>query len=181
MKEGVLLSEIPTEIPYGYCHCGCGQKTSISTFNDSRNGYKKGEPKKFIRFHGNIKPTLIPKNCVICGKEFLPRKKNRQESQKTCSAKCRNAYVSIIGEPKRTAILKSRNKGHSYRKSHYRHEHRIVMERILGRSLLPNEIIHHIDGDKLNNNPENLMLLTRAEHALLHFEEYRKQKKASNQ
>jgi len=39
------------------------------------------------------------------------------------------------------------------------------MEKILGRKLHPNERVHHLDGDKSNNNPENLMLFsTGSEH-----------------
>lgn len=37
-------------------------------------------------------------------------------------------------------------------------EHRYVMEQHLGRKLLPEETVHHIDGDKLNNSLENLEL-----------------------
>ncbi len=46
--------------------------------------------------------------------------------------------------------------------------HRMVMEYWLGRKLLPTEHVHHIDGDKLNNNPENLLVLDVVEHARLH-------------
>jgi len=46
------------EIPYGYCHCGCGQKTAISKASDKRLGYVKGEPKRFVKSHSIPKSVL---------------------------------------------------------------------------------------------------------------------------
>jgi hypothetical protein len=37
-------------------------------------------------------------------------------------------------------------------------EHRLVVEKKIGRYLLPGEVVHHIDGDSQNNVPENLVL-----------------------
>jgi hypothetical protein len=42
--------------------------------------------------------------------------------------------------------------------------HRLVMSEKIGRPLTKDEHVHHIDGNKLNNNIENLMLVTRSEH-----------------
>jgi HNH endonuclease len=51
-------------------------------------------------------------------------------------------------------------KGHpnARKHSHWIFEHRLVMEAHLGRILLPNEVIHHLDGVKTNNAIENLQL-----------------------
>jgi hypothetical protein len=47
-------------------------------------------------------------------------------------------------------------------------EHRYVMEKSLGRKLTKNEIVHHIDHDKLNNDISNLELTSRSEHMRHH-------------
>jgi len=47
-------------------------------------------------------------------------------------------------------------------------KHRYVMEQHIGRALMPSEIVHHIDEDKLNNSINNLQICTRSEHNRIH-------------
>ena len=56
-------------------------------------------------------------------------------------------------------------------KNHGRHEHRIVAEQMLGRPLRKGEVVHHINRDKQDNRPENLMVFpSQAAHAKWHKE-----------
>lgn len=47
-------------------------------------------------------------------------------------------------------------------------KHRHIMENYLGRKLKATEVVHHIDGDGLNNNIENLEVMTKSEHSRHH-------------
>jgi hypothetical protein len=50
----------------------------------------------------------------------------------------------------------------------YKLKQRQVMEAHLGRALTKNEVVHHIDNDRLNNTVENLWLTNGSDHTRAH-------------
>lgn len=49
--------------------------------------------------------------------------------------------------------------------------HRVIAEEAIGRKLKDGEVVHHIDGDRSNNDPSNLEVMTHREHCRHHANE----------
>lgn len=129
----------------------------------------------------------VTKPCESCGK-LVTRCQSQMLNHVFCSIECAKGFRShnfselakkinpIRMTPEVRAKLRSshlgKGKGKTYTKTFGRHTHRIIAEEMLGRPLRKGKVIHHIDGDKRNNNPLNLMIFsTQAEHATWHLNE----------
>ena len=66
---------------------------------------------------------------------------------------------------------RNRGSGKSYPKVFGRHIQRVLAEKMLGLELKQNEVVHHIDKNKRNNQTRNLMVFeSQSEHAKWHAE-----------
>lgn len=131
--------------------------------------------------------------CDYCGKSYTSYQCGKYNH--FCSIECRRkgAYlminnISLEEKQRRTELMIRVNKtinntpekierrrqalskdNGGYKKYYGRHAHRVVMEEFLGRALSSDEIVHHIDGNKQNNDISNLTVMSRSEHIREHL------------
>ncbi len=70
----------------------------------------------------------------------------------------RNPYIEANGY-----VLEYRPDHPMVNKAGYMFQHRLVMEQMVGRPLLPSENVHHINGKRDDNRPENLELWSKSQ------------------
>ena len=129
--------------------------------------YRKGDVKycSYDCYHKATRKYYVI-TCANCGKEIEveAKKKNR----KFCSKECWDEY-----RRNRQRVATTGHDGYRYvwfTDGTGEQEHRYIMENLLGRKLTTNEVVHHIDGNRANNDIKNLQLMTRGEHSKLHRE-----------
>jgi hypothetical protein len=143
----------------------CGEKYSVPEYRNKTTKYCSRKCK-------NVK-HLIECNCVICGKPYL---RKRSEAGPCCSWSCAgkkgekhfaghngierqiddNGYAKVFSPYHPLAV------GGRVRESH------LVAFEVLGIRLKKGEVLHHIDENRLNNNHDNLKVMTRGEHTRWH-------------
>lgn len=112
--------------------------------------------------------------CPICHCEVEKILKDGLKQQR-CSHACyaisrnkRGPYKNGIISKKYIYIYAPEHPNAIGSKKLYVAEHRLVMEKSLGRYLNVDEIVHHKDGETTNNNINNLQLMGVAEHIKYH-------------
>ena len=131
-----LSPPIDWRAPTGFCECGCGKRTAIATSTDARRDQYAGHPKRCLPGHhaNDIKGSSS-------GRWNGGRRING------CG------YV-VVFDPQHEM---SNPQG-------YVLEHRKIVSDLIGRPLQRNEHVHHKNGDREDNSPENLELMLIGSH-----------------
>lgn len=124
----------------GLCECGCGQKTNPATATDRRRKTIRGEPQRFIAGHHDR------------------RSPEKRANGRVASSRHADGYVLALAPDHPRA-----------NKDGYVLEHILVVETALGHTLRRSAAVHHVNGDKANNSPTNLVACQDAAyHVVLH-------------
>lgn len=139
-------------IPYGYCQCGCGEKTAIAPKTDRSHGYIKGEPRRFVLGHHICPPAGTPEylNDLDCYRIPLPHDRYALVSKDDLA----------LAHSHKWHASKSNSKDYVRAKTP---EGNISMHRVIT-GAPEGMLVDHINGDGLDNRRSNLRVCTHSEN-----------------
>lgn len=144
--------------------------------------YKAGEPAELIApdFHRTVKPILRIVRLAgaevrnigdyFRGKQWVAARRIAEDKRPPSERKLRP--VRTRQQWKESTIGNRSISSHGYVRINIggrrQYEHILIAEKVLGRALKKDERVHHINCDRSDNRPENLLICTHAYHLALH-------------
>ena len=135
------------------CACGCETKLYPTKQLRSPSYIKRYGIKRYAHGHNAVGRILSPelREKIAAPQRGVPRKSGPDHPQWTGFTILSNGY--------RTKWIS---------KHTYRLEHRWIIEQKIGRILTRNEVVHHKNGNKLDNRLKNLEIMSRKAHSTMH-------------
>ncbi len=146
-------------------HC-CSRACATSMRNRTRTG-----PRRHLQDRINV-------DCSWCGVAFETyRAWVKRTADPCCSRSCAGQVRGERARGERSAVWSGGTSVNAsgYRRTHgsgrsgkQRLVHRQVVEKRIGRPLKDSEVVHHRNGDRLDNRIDNLQVMTYEEHGAHH-------------
>lgn len=129
---------------------GCTELAWLSSYCKQHN-YEKRRERMHRLYHERGGNKFV--SCTICGSQYAGSDETRfcPNCRKDISLRLQN----------QTKYIAKKNGGVKIE------QHRQIAKQV-GAIIQPNDVVHHMDGNKSNNDPSNLVVLSSIDHGRLH-------------
>lgn len=165
---GKIYYKSPSRVK-GHKHLFCSKKCKSSAYNKTLNPEHYQEMRDTTNSAKNLsawakEANKIPRTEEMKEKISKGMMKHWDQVYQTNNIEREEISFNLDGKE-----LITRKNSDPYIIYRTKRIHRLIAEQKLGRPLKKGEVVHHIDGDKTNNDPSNLMIFaSQAEHMKYH-------------